>query len=53
MKTVEFTKPWQIYSRGDVAGFEPGLAQKLIDGHVAKAHEPEAEPEAKPAKAAK
>lgn len=49
MQSVEFIKPWKIYSRGDIAGFEPEQAKRLIEGGVAK----EVEAEAKPAKAAK
>lgn len=51
MKLVKFIKPWSKYSPGDIAGFEPEQAQRLIDSKAAEAHEPE--PEAKPAKAAK
>lgn len=51
MKTVEFLKPWQIYSRGDIAGFEPEVAEKLVAGKVAKPHESDAE--SKSTKAAK
>jgi hypothetical protein len=49
MQSVEFVKPWNIYVPGDVAGFEPEQAKRLIDGKVAIAYEAEA----KPAKAAK
>ena len=49
MQSVEFIKPWKIYSPGDVAGFEPEQAKRLIAGGVAK----EAEAEAKSAKATK
>ncbi|GEM_PF-2073382 len=42
MKSVEFIKPWKIYSPGDVAGFEPEQAEALIAGKVAKAYEAEA-----------
>lgn len=49
MQSVEFIKPWKIYSPGDVAGFDPEQAQRLIDGKVAK----EAKPEEKAAKPAK
>jgi len=44
MKSVKFIKPWKIYSRGDVAGFEPEQAKTLIDGKVAEAVEPESKP---------
>ncbi len=44
MKSVEFIKPWNIYAPGDVAGFEAEQAQRLIDGKVAKAYEPDAKP---------
>jgi hypothetical protein len=36
MQSVEFIKPWKIYSTGDVAGFEPEQAKRLVDGGVAK-----------------
>ena len=49
MQSVQFIKPWKIYSPGDVAGFEADQAKRLIDGGVAK----EAPAEEKPAKAAK
>jgi len=39
MQTVEFIKPWKIYSPGDVAGFEAEQAKILIDGKVAKPYE--------------
>ena len=42
MESVKFIKPWNIYSRGDVAGFEPEQAKALIDGRVAEAHKAEA-----------
>lgn len=48
MKTIKFTKPWQIYSRGDVAGFEPALADKLVAGNMAVLHGEKAEAEAEP-----
>lgn len=41
MKSVEFLKPWKIYSRGDVAGFDAEQADMLIEGGVAKAHKVE------------
>jgi len=57
MKSVKFIKPWKIYSPGDIAGFEPELAQQLVDGKVAQPHEAEAEKpaegEAKPTKTTK
>ena len=37
MQSVEFIKPWKIYSPGDVAGFEAEQAKRLVDGGVAKA----------------
>jgi hypothetical protein len=49
MQTVEFIKPWKIYSPGDIAGFEADQAKILIDGKVAKPHEEDI----KAAKAAK
>lgn len=36
MQSVQFIKPWKIYSPGDVAGFEAGQAKRLIEGGVAK-----------------
>jgi hypothetical protein len=48
MKSVEFIKHWKAYIPGDIAGFEPELAETLIEGKVAKAYEAET----KPAKAA-
>jgi hypothetical protein len=63
MQSVQFIKPWKIYSSGDVAGFEPGQAKRLIDGKVAESYgapavAPDVEPkpvesEVKPPKAAK
>lgn len=60
MQSVEFIKPWKIYSPGDVAGFEPEQAERLVEGGAAKkveveveAKPPEVEAEAKPTKAAK
>jgi hypothetical protein len=50
MKSVQFIKPWKIYSRGDVAGFETKQADALIDGKVAEAYTAKAA-EAKPAEA--
>jgi hypothetical protein len=49
MQSVEFLKAWKIWSPGDIAGFEPEQAKKLVEAGVAKAYEAEA----KPAKAAK
>lgn len=49
MQSVEFIKPWKIYSPGDVAGFEAEQAKRLVDGGVAK----EAKTEEKTAKAVK
>jgi len=49
MQSVQFIKPWKIYSPGDVAGFGVEQAKRLIDGGVAK----EAPAEEKPAKATK
>lgn len=49
MQSVEFIKPWKIYSPGDIAGFEADQAKRLIDGGVAK----EAPAEEKPAKTTK
>jgi len=37
MQSVEFIKPWKIYSPGDVAGFDAEQAKRLVDGGVAKA----------------
>ena len=42
MESVQFIKPWKIYSRGDVAGFEAEQAKSLIEGKVAEAYKPEA-----------
>ncbi|WP_323142722.1 hypothetical protein [Massilia phyllosphaerae] len=54
MKSVEFLKPWKIYSPGDVAGFEAEQAKRLVDGGVAKEVAAEEKPaEEKPAKPAK
>lgn len=40
MKTiVKFTKPWGRYNRGEIAGFAPDMAARLI-GTVAAAHDP-------------
>lgn len=36
MKSVEFIKPWKIYSPGDIAGFDADQAERLIEGGVAK-----------------
>ena len=36
MISVKFIKPWKIYSRGDVAGFEAEQAKTLVDGKVAE-----------------
>jgi len=41
MKSVEFIKPWKIYSRGDIAGFDAEQADKLVEGGVAKPHKVE------------
>jgi len=49
MQSVEFIKPWKIYSPGDIAGFDTEQAKRLIDGGVAK----EAKAEEKTARAAK
>lgn len=49
MHSVEFIKPWKIYSPGDVAGFEAEQAKRLVDGGVAK----EVKADDKTAKAAK
>lgn len=39
MKTVvKFLKTWDKYVKGDVAGFEPRVAKKLIDGKIAVQH---------------
>lgn len=51
---VTFVKPYSRYSRGDVAGFEPAEAERLVKGRVAvngsklpaKKAEPDAEPKA-------
>lgn len=59
MKSVEFLKPWKIYSPGDIAGFEAKQAERLIDGGVAKEVATEEKPaedkpvEEKPTKPAK
>lgn len=43
MKTVvKFIRPWQIYSPGDIAGFEPELAEKLVKGGAAEPYEEKA-----------
>ena len=44
--TVKFSKTWKNYVSGDVASFEPDLAEKLIDAKVAKAHDLNAASEA-------
>jgi len=49
VETVEFIKPWKIYSPGDVAGFEADQAKILTDGKVAKPYEADTKA-AKPAK---
>lgn len=49
MQSVEFIKPWKIYSPGDIAGFEAEQAERLIKGGVAK----EVKGDEKTAKAAK
>lgn len=37
MKTlVKFTKPWSIYSPGDIAGFDADRAETLIKGAIAE-----------------
>jgi len=36
MQSVEFIKPWKIYSPGDIAGFDAEQAEKLIKGGAAK-----------------
>lgn len=33
--TVTFLKPWSRYTRGDVAGFSAGEAERLVKGKVA------------------
>lgn len=43
MQSVQFIKPWKIYSPGDVAGFEPEQAKRLIAGGVAEEVEVQAE----------
>jgi len=57
MQSVQFIKPWKIYSPGDIAGFEAEQAKRLVDGGVAKevaAEAPtEAAADAKSAKSAK
>jgi len=54
MQSVQFIKPWKIYSPGDVAGFEPEQAKRLVDGGVAKEVAAEEKPaEEKPAKLTK
>lgn len=30
--TITFTKPWNRYSRGDVAGFPADRAKQLVEG---------------------
>jgi len=32
---ITFTKPWSRYSRGDIAGFKPEEAERLVKGGVA------------------
>lgn len=49
MQSVEFIKPWKIYSPGDVAGFDAEQVKRLVNGGVAK----EVKAEEKTAKAAK
>jgi len=36
MQSVEFIKPWKIYSPGDIAGFDAEQAKRLIEGGVVK-----------------
>jgi len=49
MQSVEFIKPWKIYSPGDIAGFDAEQAKRLVDGGVAK----DVKAEEKPVKTAK
>lgn len=35
---VKFVKHWRGYNAGEVAGFDPELAQRLQDGGVAEKH---------------
>lgn len=39
-KLVEFVRPHGVYVKGDVAGFEPEHADRLIDAKHAKEHTP-------------
>lgn len=41
---VRFVKPWAVHPSGEVAGFEPHVAQKLIDQGYAVAHNPNPAP---------
>jgi hypothetical protein len=41
-KVVKILRPWGIHSPGDIAGFEVELADRLIEGKVAAAHEEKA-----------
>lgn len=46
--SVKFIKPWGRYCKGDLAGFEPSQAEKLINGikvAVKPGDEPKAEAE--------
>ena len=38
MKVVTFLKSWRVYNPGQVAGFEPELADQLIEAEVAAAY---------------
>lgn len=38
-KVVTFVKPWSRYTRGDVAGFEPKEADRLVKSKIAIAGE--------------
>ena len=38
MKVVTFLKSWRVYNPGQVAGFEPELADQLIEAGVAAAY---------------
>lgn len=35
---VKFLKQWRAYNKDDVAGFDEGVAKKLVDGGVAEYH---------------
>lgn len=38
---VKFLKPWRGYNTGEVAGFDPDVAETLKKGKVVEDHDPE------------